>query len=49
MLQNLWNWFTLIYGDLTQFILFMDIYIHFLDNFSRYTWLFPLKHKGEAV
>lgn len=24
-------------------------YIHFVDDYSRYTWLFPLKHKGESV
>uniref|UniRef100_A0A803NZ12 Integrase catalytic domain-containing protein n=1 Tax=Cannabis sativa TaxID=3483 RepID=A0A803NZ12_CANSA len=24
-------------------------YIHFVDDFSRYTWLYPLKHKSEAL
>lgn len=24
-------------------------YIHFVDDHTRYTWIYPLKHKGEAV
>lgn len=24
-------------------------YFHFLDDFSGYTWIYPLKHKGEAT
>lgn len=24
-------------------------YIHFVDDYSCYTWLYPLKHKGESV
>uniref|UniRef100_A0A803P4I4 Integrase catalytic domain-containing protein n=1 Tax=Cannabis sativa TaxID=3483 RepID=A0A803P4I4_CANSA len=24
-------------------------YIHFVDNFSRYTWLYPLKQKSDAL
>ena len=24
-------------------------YIHFVDDFSCYTWLYPLKHKEEAI
>lgn len=24
-------------------------YIHFLDDYSRFTWLYPLKHKSEAL
>ncbi|KAK4262401.1 hypothetical protein QN277_027966 [Acacia crassicarpa] len=26
-----------------------QFYIHFIDDYSHYTWLYPLKHKGEAV
>ena len=39
----------LMYGVLLHYCLMKDrYYIHFLDDFSRFTWIYPLQTKSKA-
>lgn len=40
---NLWG------PSLIQYVNGYCFYIHFLDDYSKYSWVYHLKHRGEAV
>ena len=45
----LYNLYTVIFGALLLFLLFLDkYYVIFVDDYTRFTWLFFLKHKSEV-